>query len=245
MAERHKAEAVLVAIPSAGAQMLAELADLAGEANLTVKVLPPVKDLFGGDIGLGDIRDIDVKDLLGRHQVETDLASIAGVRFGNVLVSSGSVLTTFHAQLKAGGPLTVTHRDVTRYFMTVEEAVELVIQAGAIGRAGEALVLDMGAPVRIAEVAQRMAAQAKRPTRVVYTGLRTGEKLHEVLLGAREADERPIQPAISHVAVPSLDPLDVRTLDPWVPTSELIETMRYLCVDEVVPAAASSTWRYG
>ena len=120
--------------------------------------------------------------------------------------------------------------------MTVEEAVELVIQAGAIGRAGEALVLDMGAPVRIAEVAQRMAAQAKRPTRVVYTGLRTGEKLHEVLLGAREADERPIQPAISHVTVPSLDPLDVRTLDPWVPTSELIETMRYLCVDEVVPS---------
>ena len=121
----------------------------------------------------------------------------------------------------------------------------MVIQAGAIGRAGEALVLDMGAPVRIAEVAQRMAAQAERPTHVVYTGLRTGEKLHEVLLGAREADERPIHPAISHVAVPSLDPLDVRTLDPWVPTSELIETMRYLCVDEVVPAAASSTWRYG
>jgi len=71
--------------------------------------------------------------------------------------------------------------------------------------------------VRIAEVAQRMAAQAKRPTRVVYTGLRTGEKLHEVLLGAREADERPIQPAMSHVAVPSLDPLDVRTLDRGYP----------------------------
>jgi hypothetical protein len=131
---------------------------------------------------------------------------------------------------------------VTRYFMTVEEAVELVIQAGAIGRAGEALVLDMGAPVRIAEVAQRMAAQAKRPTHVVYTGLRTGEKLHEVLLGAREADERPIQPAISHVSVPTLDPLDVRTLDPWVPTSELIETMRYLCVDEVVHGSSHGSY---
>ena len=107
MAERHKVEAVLVAIPSAGAQLLAELADLAGEANLTVKVLPPVKDLFGGDIGLGDIRDIDVKDLLGRHQVETDLASIAGyLTAKRVLVTGagGSIGSELCRQISRFGP---------------------------------------------------------------------------------------------------------------------------------------------
>ena len=395
-ARQYQAEALLVAIPSADAALLSELADLAAEAELDVKVLPPVKDLFGGDVGLADIRDIDVRDLLGRHQVETDVASIAGyltgkrvlvtgaggsigselcrqiarfgpaelimvdrnetglhavqlsidgralldsdslilgdirdvdflrrlfderraevvfhaaalkhlpllerapgeavktnvwgtlsvleaaaaagverfvnvstdkaadpvsvlglskriaerltsyfaqqstgvflsVRFGNVLASSGSVLTTFQAQLEAGGPLTVTHPDVTRYFMTVEEACELVIQAGAIGRPGEALVLDMGTPVRIAEVAERLASQSKRPVRIVYTGLRRGEKLHEVLLGAREVDERPVHPSISHVPVPPLDPLEVRSLDPWGPDDAVVKTLSYLCLSD-------------
>lgn len=161
------------------------------------------------------------------------------MRFGNVLASSGSVLTTFHEQVKNGDDLTVTHPDVTRYFMTVEEACELVIQAGAIGRPGEALVLDMGTPVRIAEVAGRLAAQAKRPTRVTYTGLRKGEKLREALLGAREADERPIHPAISQVPVPPLDPLEVRALDPWGTADEVIGAMSYLCLSE--PASSPTT----
>ena len=126
------------------------------------------------------------------------------VRFGNVLGSRGSVLTAFHAQIEAGGPVTVTDPDVTRYFMTVEEAVQLVIQAGAVGRGGEALVLDMGEPVRIDDVARRLAAQAPRPIEIVYTGLRPGEKLHEVLLGRGEFDRRPSHPQISQVPVPPL-----------------------------------------
>ena len=126
------------------------------------------------------------------------------VRFGNVLGSRGSVLTAFHAQIEAGGPVTVTDPDVTRYFMTVEEAVELVIQAGAVGQDGEALVLDMGEPVRIADVARRLVAQAPRPVEIVYTGLRPGEKLHEVLLGRDEIDQRPDHPLISQVRVPAL-----------------------------------------
>ena len=126
------------------------------------------------------------------------------VRFGNVLGSRGSVLTAFAKQIEGGGPVTVTDPEVTRYFMTVEEAVQLVIQAGAVGRDGEALVLDMGEPVRIDDVARRLIAEADRPIEVVYTGLREGEKLHEVLFGADEVGTSPMHPRISHVEVPPL-----------------------------------------
>lgn len=90
--------------------------------------------------------------------------------------------------------------------MTVEEAVQLVIQAGAIGRDGEALVLDMGEPVVIADVARRLAELADRPVEIVFTGLRPGEKLHEVLLGEGEVDDRPVHLMVSHVGVPRSTP---------------------------------------
>jgi FlaA1/EpsC-like NDP-sugar epimerase len=126
------------------------------------------------------------------------------VRFGNVLGSRGSVLKTFEAQLEAGQPLTVTHPDVVRFFMTVEEAVQLVIQAGAVGRDGEVLVLDMGEPVRIAEVAQQMLASANSQSGIVYTGLRPGEKLAEELFGAGEFGTVAVHPLITHVPVPPI-----------------------------------------
>jgi len=127
------------------------------------------------------------------------------VRFGNVLGSRGSVLTAFRAQIDAGGPITVTHPDVTRYFMTVEEAVQLVIQGGAIGSSGEVLVLDMGKPVEIAAVARLLAAEATRPVRIVYTGLRPGEKLHEELFGSGEVSAGSRHPLIRRVVVPPVD----------------------------------------
>ncbi len=367
-ATRHDADTVVIAIPGANSELLRELCDEAAAANLQILVLPPITELFGGAIGVGDIRPLTDADLLGRHVIDTDVPAIAGyltgrrvlvtgaggsigselchqlvrfapaelvmldrdesalhslqlrlegramlddrnlvvadvrdaermeqvfaehrpevvfhaaalkhlpllemhpgeavktnvwgtqhvlhaasrygvdrfvnistdkaadpisvlgyskriaekltagtagstsgtylsVRFGNVLGSRGSVLTAFHAQIEAGGPVTVTDAEVTRYFMTVQEAVQLVIQAGAVGRDGEALVLDMGEPVRIADVARRLAAEAPRPVEIVYTGLRPGEKLHEVLLGSDEADDRPAHPLISHVPVPPL-----------------------------------------
>ncbi len=126
------------------------------------------------------------------------------VRFGNVLGSRGSVLETFAAQIARGGPVTVTDPEVTRYFMTIPEAVQLVIQAGAIGRRGEALVLDMGMPVRIADVAAALIAMEGRPIPIRFTGLRPGEKLHEDLFAAGEPDSRPFHPLISHVPVPPL-----------------------------------------
>ena len=375
--ERHRADTVLIAIPTADAALVRELTGLAEDAGLDIKVLPPVRDLIDGRVGLGDIRDLEVADLLGRRQVETDLDAIAGyltgkrvlvtgaggsigselcrqihrydpaelimldrdesalhavqlsihgrallddgstvladirdanhladifaerrpqvvfhaaalkhlplleqypgeavksnvwgtlavldaaeragverfvnistdkaaaptsvlgcskriaerltahtarhasgsylsVRFGNVLGSRGSVLTTFRAQIAAGGPVTVTDPDVTRFFMTVQEAVELVIQAGAIGHGGDVLVLDMGEPVRIEDVARRLVAESSRPVRVVYTGLRPGEKLHEDLFGPGEQDRRPVHPLISHVAVPPLAHSLARRLD--------------------------------
>lgn len=127
------------------------------------------------------------------------------VRFGNVLGSRGSVLGAFIDQISAGGPVTVTHPDVTRFFMTVSEAVQLVIYAAAIGRSGEALVLDMGAPVRIDDLARRLIRRSGRPIEIVYTGLRGGEKLHEVLFDRSENDHRPLQPSIAHVSMPGLE----------------------------------------
>lgn len=126
------------------------------------------------------------------------------VRFGNVLASRGSVLTTFAEQLAAGGPITVTHPEVTRYFMTIPEAVQLVVQAAAVGRPGETLVLDMGEPVRILDVAHQLMEIAGQGVDIVYTGLRGGEKLHEELFGDGEVGRRPAHPLISHVDVPAL-----------------------------------------
>jgi FlaA1/EpsC-like NDP-sugar epimerase len=157
------------------------------------------------------------------------------VRFGNVLGSRGSVFTTFSAQIAAGGPITVTDPEVTRYFMTIQEAVHLVIQAAAIGRGGEALVLEMGKPVRIAEVAAQMAALAPSPVEIRYIGLRPGEKLAEDLFGEGEVDRRPIHPLISHVAVPPLPAAGLRTLDPAAP--DLAARLDALCHD--VPALAA------
>jgi len=375
-AKRLDVGLLVIAIPSARPDVLRELSDLALSARLQVRALPPLSELFGASIGVSDIRPLTEADLLGRHEIDTDIDAIAGyltgkkvlvtgaggsigselcrqisrfapaelvmldrdesalhavqlllegramlesrnlvvsdirdldrlhgvfaehrpdvvfhaaalkhlpllemhpsealktniygtsnvleaarhagvsrfvnistdkaadptsvlgytkriaekltakaahdsdgtylsVRFGNVLGSRGSVLTAFRAQVAAGGPVTVTDPEVTRYFMTVEEAVQLVIQAGAVGGDGEALVLDMGEPVKIDDVARRLAAEAERHVEIVYTGLRPGEKLHEVLLGADEIDRRPAHPFISHVSVPTMSVETVRAI---------------------------------
>jgi FlaA1/EpsC-like NDP-sugar epimerase len=374
---RCDADSLLIAMPSAGPDMVTELSELARIAGLKVKVLPPVSELLGGQVDTSDIRDLSTADLLGRHEITTDLEAIAGyltgkrvlvtgaggsigselckqiyrfapdrlfmldrdesalhavqlaidgralldspdlvlcdlrdrrsledvlarlqpevvfhaaalkhltllerhpaeavktnvwatldlleitaksgvekfvnistdkaadpvsvlgyskrvterltayfaaiapgtylsVRFGNVLGSRGSMLTTFQSQIERGGPLTVTDPHVTRFFMTTEEAVQLVIQAGAIGRDGEALVLDMGKPVVIAELARLLADRCDRRIPIEYTGLRPGEKLHEALLATDEVDVRPGHPLISQVPVPVLEPFDARSID--------------------------------
>lgn len=130
------------------------------------------------------------------------------VRFGNVLGSRGSMLDTFTHQIARGGPVTVTHPDVTRFFMTIPEAVLLVLQASVVGRGGEVLILDMGDPVRIADVAQRLIRHSGRRVEIIYSGLRQGEKLHEDLLSDDEAGSRPFHPKITHVEVEPLHHAD-------------------------------------
>lgn len=390
---RTGASTLLISNPRATNDLVATLTDMALELGMEVKVVPPVSELLGAELRVEDIRDVSEADLLGRHEIETDLDSIAGyltgrrvlvtgaggsigaelcrqlsrfapaqlmmldrdesalhgvqlsiegrallddpnviladirdaevmyqlfqerrpevvfhaaalkhlplleqypqealksnvlgtlnvleasrragverfvnistdkaarptsvlgyskrmaerltssvaassdgtylsVRFGNVLGSRGSVLTTFHAQIAAGGPITVTDPEVTRFFMTIPEAVQLVIQAGAIGDDGEVLILDMGAPVKIADVARRLAAQSARPIKIVYTGLRPGEKLHEDLFGGGELDARPKHALISHTTVPALDPDEVLDAGIVGGSDDLLRWMAGLC----------------
>ena len=111
------------------------------------------------------------------------------VRFGNVLGSAGSVIPKFQEQISVGGPVTVTHPEITRFFMSIPEAAQLVLQAGSMGQGGEIFVMDMGEPVRIAELARdmiRLSGRSEDEVRVVFTGLRPGEKLYEEVLADSE-----------------------------------------------------------
>ncbi|MGO1592422.1 MAG: nucleoside-diphosphate sugar epimerase/dehydratase [Ancrocorticia sp.] len=131
------------------------------------------------------------------------------VRFGNVIGSRGSMLPTFMRLIEEGKPLTVTHPDMTRYFMTIPEACQLVIQAGSIGQTGEVLILDMGDPVRILDIAHRMIAMSGQDIEIVFTGLRDGEKLHEELTGTGETTERPYHPKITHAHVSGIEHVEL------------------------------------
>ncbi len=121
------------------------------------------------------------------------------VRFGNVLGSSGSVIPKFKEQIARGGPVTVTHPEIIRYFMTIPEASRLVLQAAAIGESGQVLVLDMGEPVKIVELARtmiRLAGRSEREIRIEFTGLRPGEKMYEELLTDVDGTEQSAHPAL-------------------------------------------------
>jgi FlaA1/EpsC-like NDP-sugar epimerase len=156
------------------------------------------------------------------------------VRFGNVLASRGSVVPLFVAQIRAGGPVTVSHEEATRFFMSVKEACMLVVQASLMGEGGEIFILKMGEPIRIAELARDLIAlhglRAGTDVRIEYTGLRPGEKLHESLVARGES------------AVPSRHPHILRAVSPTPSGLDLdagVETLARLAAagaDEAIRA---------
>ncbi len=169
------------------------------------------------------------------HASETSPTVFSMVRFGNVLGSSGSVIPRFRAQIESGGPVTVTHKDITRYFMTIPEAAQLVIQAGAMGKGGDVFVLDMGEPVKILDVAMGMVKlhglvpyMVDHPDQILpekgdipicVTGLRKGEKLYEELL-------------IGNNPSPTLHPRIMTASEVSLPMDELmavLERLRQAC----------------
>ena len=160
-----------------------------------------------------------IAEELTAHYGTSTGRSYLSVRFGNVLGSRGSMLETFTRQIAQGGPVTVTHPDITRYFMTIPEACQLVIQAGAIGQPAEVLVLDMGSPVRIHDVAKNLIKRSGRNIEIVFTGLRPNEKMDEVLFSVDEAATTTAHEMISRVSVPPLSPAALREVDGSDPES--------------------------
>ena len=135
---------------------------------------------------------------------------IVAVRFGNVLGSSGSVIPKFKTQIENGGPITVTHPDITRYFMLIPEACELVLQAASIGRGGEIFILDMGEPIKIVDLAKKMVElSGKEDIRIEFSGLRSGEKLYEELL----IDESEAQTQYQSIMVAGQTPYEIEKLN--------------------------------
>jgi FlaA1/EpsC-like NDP-sugar epimerase len=159
------------------------------------------------------------------------------VRFGNVLGSTGSVIPKFKEQIERGGPVTVTHPEITRYFMSIPEAAQLVLQAGLMGQGGEIFLLEMGEPVKIVDLARDMIRLSGLPedaVKIAFTGLRPGEKLYEELLADNEHTLATGHPKVRAMrALSRPDPSWVRETLAWLESPQALE-------DEAVRAKLAS-----
>ena len=168
-------------------------------------------------------------------------------RFGNVLGSNGSVIPLFRRQIAAGGPVTVTHPEIIRYFMTIPEACQLVLEAGSMGKSGEIYIFDMGQPVKIADLAKKMIQLSGRTdVKIEYTGLRHGEKLYEELLATRENTKPTSHDKIMIASVREYDYEDVADdIDMLIQSSYQFDTMATVAkMKDLVPEFKSLNSRY-
>ncbi|HWD87871.1 MAG TPA: nucleoside-diphosphate sugar epimerase/dehydratase [Mucilaginibacter sp.] len=191
MMEENPSEAVLSNV--LGTKHVADLSVAFGVDKFvmisTDKAVNP-SNVMGTTKRIAEIYIQSLKDNPVNHRNGIPSTRFVTTRFGNVLGSNGSVIPRFRSQIQKGGPITVTHPDITRYFMTIPEAVQLVLEAGTMGTGGEIFIFDMGEPVKITDLALKMiklaGLQPEKDIKIVYTGLRPGEKLYEELLNLGE-----------------------------------------------------------
>lgn len=191
MMEENPSEAVLTNV--LGTKHVADLSVAFGTEKFvmvsTDKAVNP-SNVMGTTKRIAEIYIQALKDNPVNNRPGVRPTRFVTTRFGNVLGSNGSVIPRFRAQIQKGGPITVTHPEITRYFMTIPEAVQLVLEAGTMGAGGEIFIFDMGQPVKITDLALKMiklaGLQPEKDIKIVYTGLRPGEKLYEELLNSGE-----------------------------------------------------------
>ena len=190
------------------------------------------------------VQSLDKAIKEGKIKGETQFVT---TRFGNVLGSNGSVIPLFERQIKAGGPVTVTHPDIIRYFMLIPEACKLVLEAGTMGNGGEIFVFDMGKPVRIADLAKRMINMGgAKDVTIRYTGLRDGEKLYEEVLNDQEITLPTFHPKIKIARVREYDYNDVnRRITDLVRTAATADDMTIVAgMKAIVPEFKSQHSKY-
>ena len=239
--EENPCEAVLANV--VGTRNLADLAVEYGVECFvmisTDKAVNPT-NVMGASKRLAEIYVQTLSMSIARGEIQGKTKFIT-TRFGNVLGSNGSVIPRFREQLMKGGPLTVTHPDIIRYFMTIPEAVRLVLEAGVMGEGNEIFVFDMGKPVKIADLARRMIELAglvpDQDIKIEYTGLRPGEKLYEELLATKENTLPTLNEKIFRAHVREYERAEVVTaidhLKQIAETVDRIETVR--CMKQIVP----------
>ena len=228
------------------------LAQVAADAEVEVFVLISTDKAVAPKTVMGQSKALCewIIETLG-HRPDVATRFVA-VRFGNVLGSSGSVIPIFRKQIARGGPVTVTHPEMTRFFMTIPEAVSLVVQAGALGGRGEVYVLDMGEPVKIVDLARNMITlSGKEPDKdikIEFTGVRAGEKLHEELVSEGEQIAATSHPKISQLTRPVVDPqwLDeqIAVLEKLVSEGDTLELVSKLGAMMREPQRVGSTGEF-
>jgi FlaA1/EpsC-like NDP-sugar epimerase len=248
MVEAHPYEAIQCNIKGT-----MQIADLSAKFKVekfvmisTDKAVNPT-NVMGASKRVAEIYVQSLNNFMRSSQSELNTQFIT-TRFGNVLGSNGSVIPTFRKQIEKGGPLTVTHKEVTRYFMTIPEACQLVLEAGSMGKGGEIFMFDMGKPIKIVDLAKLMIklyGLSEEDIKIEFTGLRPGEKIKEELLTSEEKSLPTYHSKITIVQVTEYDYLEVHRIlielvsDPRADEFELVSKMKSL-----VPEFKSNVSRF-